>query len=45
VGEGDAVEAGAVIGKVAAPDMGVNIHSSIGGKVTRVTETFVEIRA
>ena len=45
VGEGDAVEAGAVIGKVEAPDMGVNIHSSIGGKVTRVTETFVEIRA
>jgi len=45
VKEGDAVEAGAVVGCVEAPDLGANVHASIAGKVRRVTDSYIEIHA
>lgn len=41
---GDTVSKGSVIGK-AAEGLSVNIHASISGKVTEVTDKYVEIRA
>jgi Na+-translocating ferredoxin:NAD+ oxidoreductase RnfC subunit len=40
---GEKVGIGAVVGRVDAPDLGVNIHSSINGTVKSVTGTFIEI--
>jgi Na+-translocating ferredoxin:NAD+ oxidoreductase RnfC subunit len=43
VARGDKVEKGAVIGRVAAEDLGANIHASIAGSVSAVTDSYVEI--
>ncbi len=45
VGAGDRVECGTTVGRVAAPDLGADVHSSIAGKVTAVTQSYVEIQA
>jgi len=45
VGRGDKVEPGQLIGRVRPADLGANIHASIAGKVTEVTETTIEIQA
>jgi Na+-translocating ferredoxin:NAD+ oxidoreductase RnfC subunit len=42
---GDKVETGTPVGRVDAPDLGADVHSSIAGTVQEVTDTFVEIRA
>ena len=42
---GDKVEIGTPVGRVDAPDLGADVHSSIKGTVKEVTDTFVEIRA
>ena len=43
VKQGQRVAAGATIAEVAESDLGVNIHSSIDGKVTAVTEEWIEV--
>lgn len=40
---GDHVGVGQLIGQVAQQDLGVNIHASLDGQVTAVTEDYVEI--
>lgn len=42
VAQGETVERGQLIGKPQA--LGANIHASIGGKVTAVTDQYIEIR-
>jgi Na+-translocating ferredoxin:NAD+ oxidoreductase RnfC subunit len=42
---GDKVECGTAVGRVPAPDLGADVHSSIAGTVKRVTGTWVEIEA
>jgi hypothetical protein len=39
------VEAGTPVGRVIAPDLGADVHASIGGLVRQVTDAFVEIQA
>ena len=45
VKKGAKVEKGAVIGRVDAADLGVNIHASMAGKVTEVADKYIEIRS
>jgi Na+-translocating ferredoxin:NAD+ oxidoreductase RnfC subunit len=45
VGQGDAVQLGAVVGRVPAQDLGADVHASIAGTVIQVTDKFVEIDA
>ncbi|MCS6952697.1 MAG: 4Fe-4S dicluster domain-containing protein [Bryobacterales bacterium] len=45
VKEGDRVEPGAVVGQVDPPDLGVPVHASIGGRVARIAEEWVEIQS
>ena len=45
VSAGDKVECGTAVGRVPAPDLGADVHSSIAGKVTAVTDSYVEIEA
>ena len=42
---GDKVEAGQVIGKIEDGKLGVNVHSSVKGKVLDVNDKFVLIEA
>jgi len=42
---GEVVEAGQLIGKISDNELGANFHSSINGKVTRVTEKFILIES
>ncbi len=42
---GDRVEQGALIASVSQNDLGVNIHSSIAGRVEQITDTYIEIKA
>lgn len=41
---GDAVEKGTVVGRVPDGELGANVHASIGGRVSEVAGTYVEIR-
>jgi Na+-translocating ferredoxin:NAD+ oxidoreductase RnfC subunit len=43
VKEGAKVAKGQTIGKVDEPDLGANVHASIGGKVRKVTAEWIEI--
>ncbi|HEX8986194.1 MAG TPA: 4Fe-4S dicluster domain-containing protein [Bryobacteraceae bacterium] len=43
VAPGDRVAAGATVGVVAAGDLGANVHASIDGSVSAVTDSYVEI--
>jgi Na+-translocating ferredoxin:NAD+ oxidoreductase RnfC subunit len=45
VEEGARVEAGATVGRVEAPDLGADVHTSIAGTVKRVTETDIQVQA
>ena len=45
VKKGAKVEKGAVIGRVEAADLGVNIHASMAGQVTEVADKYIEIRS
>jgi len=45
VGRGDKVEQGQLVARVEPADLGANIHASIAGKVTEVTDTYLEIQA
>jgi Na+-translocating ferredoxin:NAD+ oxidoreductase RnfC subunit len=45
VKKGELVEEGQVIGKIPEGELGANIHSSITGKVTSVTEKFILIES
>jgi Na+-translocating ferredoxin:NAD+ oxidoreductase RnfC subunit len=45
VAPGDKVIEGQLVARVDPKDMGVNIHASIGGTVTALTDKYVEIRA
>ncbi len=45
VKKGDRVECGAVVGRVAEPELGANVHASIGGTVADVTAGYVEVEA
>ena len=45
VAAGDAVDRGAVVAKVGEKDLGVWIHASVAGKVTAVSDSFIEIEA
>jgi Na+-translocating ferredoxin:NAD+ oxidoreductase RnfC subunit len=42
---GEKVKMGTAVGRVGPPDLGADVHSSIEGTVTAITDTFVEIRA
>ncbi|MCS7315723.1 MAG: SLBB domain-containing protein [Bryobacterales bacterium] len=42
---GEAVDRGTVVGRVPEGELGANVHASIRGRVTEVTESYVEIRA
>jgi Na+-translocating ferredoxin:NAD+ oxidoreductase RnfC subunit len=42
---GSAVERGTLIARVAEADLGVNIHSSIAGRVSAVTDKYIEIQS
>jgi Na+-translocating ferredoxin:NAD+ oxidoreductase RnfC subunit len=42
---GDRVECGTAVGRVAAADLGADVHASIAGTVKQVTDAFVEIEA
>ncbi len=43
VRKGEKVSACQTIGRVAADDLGADVHASIGGTVTAVTDTYIEI--
>lgn len=45
VKEGDAVKKGTLLGTVDEKNLGANIHSSVNGKVTTVTDKFILIEA
>jgi Na+-translocating ferredoxin:NAD+ oxidoreductase RnfC subunit len=45
VKEGESVDVGDMVGKVAPTELGVNIHASIAGTVREVTEEYVVIEA
>lgn len=45
VREGESVRAGAVIGTVSEAELGANVHASMDGRIARVTDEFIEIRA
>jgi len=45
VRQGEKVSAGAVLGRAPEGELGADVHASIGGSVSRVTEEFVEIEA
>ncbi len=45
VAAGDKVEKGQAIARVDQKDLGVNIHASVKGSVTAVTDSFIEIQA
>jgi Na+-translocating ferredoxin:NAD+ oxidoreductase RnfC subunit len=45
VRQGDRVAAGDAVGRVPAGDLGADVHASITGKVSRVTDDFIEIEA
>jgi Na+-translocating ferredoxin:NAD+ oxidoreductase RnfC subunit len=45
VKEGDRVKAGTPVGRVAPPDLGVDVHASIDGRVEAVADGYVEIHA
>ena len=45
VAAGDAVRAGQTVAVVGEKDLGVNLHTSIGGRVTAVSETYVDVEA
>jgi Na+-translocating ferredoxin:NAD+ oxidoreductase RnfC subunit len=42
---GSAVERGTLIARVAEADLGVNIHSSMTGRVSTVTDKYIEIQS
>ncbi len=44
VKKGDVVNVGTVIGTAQEGKLSVNIHSSIDGKVTNVTDKFIKIK-
>ena len=43
--KGVSVEPGDPVARVGEKDLGANIHASIGGKVTSVAKTYIEIEA
>ncbi len=45
VREGERVPKGAVLGRVGPQDLGADVHASIAGTISRVTGTYIEIRA
>ena len=44
VSQGQAVQAGQMIGRIPDNSLGAAIHASISGTVTQVTEGYIEIR-
>jgi Na+-translocating ferredoxin:NAD+ oxidoreductase RnfC subunit len=42
---GEKVQCGTTVGRVAAPELGADVHASIAGTVKQVTEAFIEIEA
>jgi Na+-translocating ferredoxin:NAD+ oxidoreductase RnfC subunit len=45
VRRGDKVEPGQLIARVGPTDLGVNLHASIAGKVSEITDTTIEIQS
>ncbi len=43
VKEGDTVQKGDVIAKAAEGALSVNVHASVSGKVTRITDSYIKI--
>jgi Na+-translocating ferredoxin:NAD+ oxidoreductase RnfC subunit len=44
VRKGEKVRPGQLLAAVGEKDLGVNIHSSIAGKVAQITDKYIEVR-